>query len=211
MNKSLIIGVAGGTGAGKTTFLQAISERLEKDSIIYIHHDSYYSDLNHLPPAKRAKVNFDHPDALETSLLIEHLKQLRSGQAVAIPVYDFSTHTRRPEPQRLEPRPVIVLEGILIFVDEALRNIMDIKIYVDTDADIRFIRRLQRDIDERGRTLQSVIEQYQATVRPMHESFVEPSKRYADIIIPEGGFNLNAIDMVVARIEKLIGESEENS
>lgn len=200
----VIIGVAGGTGSGKTTVAREILKRAGTDQITLIQHDAYYRDLGDLPPAQRAMQNFDHPDALENSLLIAHLKNLKTGQPVDVPVYDFTTHTRTSETTRVEPRPVILVEGILIFSDAALRATMDVKIYVDTDADIRFIRRLKRDLAERGRTMESVIHQYLATVRPMHEEFVEPSKRYADVIIPEGGFNEVAIDMVAARIKALL-------
>lgn len=205
---AIIIGVAGGTGSGKTTVAQEILQRVGPDRIAYIQHDSYYRDQSHLPLHERARVNYDHPDALESELLVEHLKQLRAGHPVEVPIYDFTTHTRRPETRRVEPRRVILVEGILIFADRALREMMDVKIFVDTDPDIRFIRRLQRDIRERGRTMESVIEQYLSTVRPMHMEFVEPSKRYADVIIPEGGFNVVALDMVVARVLALIGERE---
>ncbi len=208
--KPIIIGVAGGTGSGKTTVSQAILDRVGRDRIAYIQHDSYYKDRSYLPPEERAKINFDHPDALETELLVQHLKELRAGHPVEVPVYDFTTHTRTSQTQRVEPRWVILVEGILIFADDALRDMMDVKIYVDTDADIRFIRRLERDITERGRTMRSVIDQYLATVRPMHLEFVEPSKRYADVIIPEGGYNPVALDMVVARIEAMIGEVRGN-
>lgn len=202
--KPIIIGVAGGTGSGKTTVSEAILERVGRERITYIQHDSYYKDLSHLFPEERHKINFDHPDALDTNLLVEHLKRLQTGSPVEVPIYDFTTHTRRKETKRVEPRGVTLVEGILIFVDRALRELMDVKIFVDTDADIRFIRRLQRDIAERGRTMESVIRQYLETVRPMHLEFVEPSKRYADIIIPEGGFNVTAIDMVVARVEAMV-------
>ncbi len=203
-NRVIIIGVAGGTGSGKTTVAQAILRRVGAKHIAYIPHDAYYRDLSHLPPEERSRVNFDHPDALETELLIEHLKALRAGRPVEIPVYDFTTHTRKKETRRVEPQRVILVEGILVFAEPALRELFDVKIYVDTDADIRFIRRLRRDVAERGRTVESVIEQYLRTVRPMHLEFVEPSKRYADVIIPEGGFNEVALDMVVARIERLL-------
>jgi uridine kinase len=159
-----------------------------------------------LPLEERARMNFDHPDALETELLVEHLRQLQAGQPIKVPIYDFATYTRTGRTRRIEPRRVVLVEGILIFVDKQLRDMMDIKLYVDTDADMRFIRRLQRDIRERGRTLESVIHQYLETVRPMHLEFVEPSKRYADIIIPSGGFNETAVEMIVARIQKLLGE-----
>lgn len=205
---AIIIGVAGGSGSGKTTVAEEILQRVGRDRIAYIQHDSYYRDQGHLAPEERAKVNYDHPDSLESELLVEHLKQLRAGHPVEVPVYDFTTHTRRPETRRVEPRRVILVEGILIFADRALRDMMDVKIYVDTDPDIRFIRRLQRDIRERGRSMESVIEQYLSTVRPMHLEFVEPSKRYADVIIPEGGFNVVALDMVVSRVLALIGERE---
>lgn len=205
--KPVIVGVAGGTGSGKTTVSHAILERVGRDRIAYIQHDSYYRDLSHLPPEERARVNFDHPDALENELLIQHLQQLIAGRPAEIPIYDFTTHTRKKETRTVLPHRVILLEGILIFADKTLREMMDVKIYVDTDADLRFIRRLERDIAERGRTMESVIRQYLETVRPMHLEFVEPSKRYADIIIPEGGFNTIAIDMVVARIEALLQES----
>jgi len=205
--KAIIIGVAGGTGSGKTTVSQAILDRVGRDRIAYIQHDSYYKDRSHLPPEARAKINFDHPDALETELLVQHLEALREWYRVEVPIYDFTTHTRTSQTQRVEPRRVILVEGILIFADDTLRDMMDVKIYVDTDADIRFIRRLERDITERGRIMSSVIDQYLATVRPMHLEFVEPSKRYADVIIPEGGFNPVALDMVVARIEAMMEET----
>lgn len=205
--KPVIVGVAGGTGSGKTTVSHAILERVGHDRIAYIQHDSYYRDLSHLPMEERSRVNFDHPDALENDLLVRHLRQLMAGQPAEIPIYDFTTHTRRKETRTVLPHRVILLEGILIFADKTLREMMDVKIYVDTDADLRFIRRLERDIAERGRTMESVIRQYLETVRPMHLEFVEPSKRYADIIIPEGGFNTIAIDMVVSRIEALLQES----
>lgn len=203
----IIIGVAGGTGSGKTTVAQAILERVGRDRIAYIQHDSYYRDQSHLPSEERTRINFDHPDALETALLVQHLKELRAGHPVEVPVYDFTTHTRTSQTRRVEPRRVILVEGILIFADKALRDMMDVKIYVDTDADIRFIRRLERDIAERGRTMRSVIDQYLSTVRPMHLEFVEPSKRYADIIIPEGGFNTVALDMIIARIRAMLEEN----
>jgi uridine kinase len=201
----LIIGVAGGTGSGKTTVSNSILERVGSDQISYIQHDHYYRDRSHLPPEERGKINFDHPDSLENELLARHLKILKGGQAVEVPQYDFTTHVRKPETTRVEPRRVILVEGILIFAVKALRDLMDIKLFVDTDADIRLIRRIRRDMTERGRTLESVIRQYTESVRPMHLEFVEPSKRYADIIIPEGGFNVTAIDMVVAKVEAMIG------
>ena len=200
----VIIGVAGGTGSGKTTIAHAVLERAGARRISLIQHDAYYRDLGNLPLAQRAAQNFDHPDSLENELLIAHLTRLKQSRPVDVPVYDFTTHTRTSETRRIGPNAVIIVEGILIFADEALRRQMDVKIYVDTDADIRFIRRLQRDVAERGRTVESVIRQYMTTVRPMHQEFVEPSKRFADIIIPEGGFNEVAIDMVASRIKTLL-------
>jgi len=206
-SKPIIIGVAGGTGSGKTTVAEAILRRVGFEHIAFLQHDAYYKDQSHLPLAERAKVNYDHPDALDNDLLVEHLRALQAWQAVEVPIYDFTTHTRTSRTRRVEPQPIILVEGILIFAVRDLREMMDVKIYVDTDADIRFIRRLQRDIAERGRTMESVIEQYLSTVRPMHLEFVEPSKRYADVIIPEGGFNEVAMDMVVARIQALLAGS----
>jgi len=200
----VVIGVAGGTGSGKTTVAREILRRAGTHQISLIQHDAYYKDLDALPLAQRAMRNFDHPDALDNDLLISHLQELKVGRPVELPVYDFTTHTRTAETQRVEPHRVVMVEGILIFADEALRRLMDVKIYVDTDPDIRFIRRLERDIAERGRTMDSVIQQYLATVRPMHQEFVEPSKRYADVIIPEGGFNEVAMEMVAARIRVLL-------
>jgi uridine kinase len=202
--KHIVIGVAGGSGSGKTTVSEAILGRVGRDRIAYLQHDSYYKDRGHLPPEERANANFDHPDALESELLARHVDSLRKGRAVEVPIYDFTTHTRKAETLRIEPRKVILVEGILIFAEKGLRELMDIKVYVDTDADIRFIRRLQRDITERGRSVQSVIRQYIETVRPMHLEFVEPSKRYADVIVPEGGFNVTAVDMIVARIKDMM-------
>jgi len=197
----LVIGIAGGSGSGKTTVAQAILQRAEPDSIAYIQHDSYYKDLSQLAPAQRATTNFDHPNSLETELMIRHVAQLKGGRAVDVPTYDFTTHTRKKEIIHLESRPVILVEGILLYTEAEMRELCDIKLYIDTDADLRFIRRLQRDITERGRSTESVIQQYLATVRPMHLEFVEPSKRYADLIIPYGGFNEVALEVVLARIE----------
>lgn len=200
----LTIGIAGGSGSGKTTVAQAILERVGADKIAFLQHDSYYRDLGGLPPAQRAELNFDHPNSLETALLIEHILALRSGKPVEVPIYDFSIHSRTSQTFTVSPRRVIMVEGILIFVDAVLRDLFNLKIFVDTDADIRFIRRLQRDITERGRSTESVIKQYQATVRPMHLDFVEPSKRYADVIIPEGGYNAAALEMLAARVLSLL-------
>jgi uridine kinase len=202
----LVIGIAGGSGSGKTTVSQAILHRAGPEHVAYIQHDSYYKDLRDLAPAQRATTNFDHPNSLETDLMVEHVRALRQGQAVEIPSYDFTTHTRKGETQKLEPRPIVLVEGILLFTDPDMRDLCDLKLFVDTDADIRFIRRLQRDIQDRGRTTESVIQQYQATVRPMHLEFVEPSKRYADLIIPEGGYNEVAMDVFMARIEAKLRE-----
>lgn len=203
----VVIGIAGGTGSGKTTVAQVIMRRAGAGRLALLPHDAYYRDLSELPTAQRTLVNFDHPDSLETSLMVEHLRQLRQGRAVEIPVYDFTTHSRTTRTERVEPQPVILVEGILIFAEPALLPLFDVKIFVDTAPDIRFIRRLQRDLLERGRTVESVIRQYETTVRPMHLEFVEPSKRHADVIIPEGGLNTVAMDMVVARIESLLGHA----
>jgi len=204
----LVIGIAGGSGSGKTTVANVILDRVGAKHIAYIPHDAYYRDLSSLPPIHRAAVNFDHPDSLETDLLIQQLKQLINYQAIELPIYDFKIHARTPYTIRIEPQSVIIVEGILIFAEPQLRDLCDVKIFVDTDPDIRFIRRLQRDITERGRSTESVIKQYLNTVRPMHLEFVEPSKRYADVIIPEGGWNVVATDMVVARIQTLLQDAQ---
>lgn len=204
--RPVTIGVAGGTGSGKTTVSNQILERVGQQHIAYLPHDAYYKDLNHLSPEERAQINFDHPDSLDTPLLIEHVKQLKQSQSVNIPIYDFARHTRTKETEFVSAQPIILVEGILIFSEPELRPLFDIKIYVDTDADIRFIRRLKRDISERGRSADSVIEQYLSTVRPMHLKFVEPSKRYADVIVPEGGFNWVAIDMIADRIRSMLNQ-----
>jgi uridine kinase len=200
----LAIGIAGGSGSGKTTVAQAILNKVGAERISFIAHDAYYKDLSKLPPQQRATINFDHPDSLDTDLLTQHVIQLKEWKAADIPVYDFTIHTRTSRTIHVEPQPVILVEGILIFSEPKLRELFEVKIFVDTDADIRFIRRLQRDVAERGRTYDSVIQQYLRTVRPMHLEFVEPSKRYADVIIPEGGLNAVAMDMVIARIEALL-------
>jgi len=200
----LVIGIAGGSGSGKTTVAQEILQRVGPEHIAFIQHDSYYKDLSGLPDTQRVAINFDHPNSLETELLIQHVAALRDGKAVEVPIYNFSTDSRTGQTFTVQPRSVILVEGILIFTEAALREMFDVKIFVDTDADLRFIRRLERDISERGRSTESVIKQYQSTVRPMHLEFVEPSKRYADIIIPEGGFNTAALDLVVARVDALL-------
>jgi uridine kinase len=204
--RPIVIAVAGGTGSGKTTVANRILERVGAQHVAYIPHDAYYRDLSDQPESLRAEVNFDHPDSLETELLVQHLKQLRAREAVEIPIYDFTAHRRTTRTRRVEPAPVILVEGILILTEPELRAIFDVKLYIDTDADVRFIRRLRRDIHERGRTVDAVCRQYLATVRPMHQEFVEPSKRYANVIIPEGGFNEVAIEMVAARVQGLLAE-----
>jgi uridine kinase len=200
----LVIGIAGGSGSGKTTVAQAILDRVGADRIAYLQHDSYYKDLTGLPLTLRRDVNFDHPNSLETELLIKHVETLRTLQPVEVPIYDFATDSRTSQTFTVAPRGVIIVEGVLVFVEPELRKLFDVKLFVDADADVRLIRRLHRDITERNRTTESVIKQYEATVRPMHLEFVEPSKRYADVIIPEGGHNIAALDMVVARIESLL-------
>ncbi len=203
-DRRLTIGIAGGTGSGKTTITNRLTEALSEESVLLLQQDHYYKDLPNLPLDERAKQNFDHPDSVDTPLLISHVRALREGQAVERPVYDFTQHRRIPATVHLEPRPALIVEGILIFENAALRNLFDIKIFVDTEADLRFIRRMRRDIRERGRTVESVVEQYIATVRPMHMEFVEPSKRHADVIIPEGGHNEVGIDLVTQKIRSLL-------
>jgi uridine kinase len=202
--QAMVVGIAGGSGSGKTTLADLIIKSMGEDKIAYIPHDAYYRDQNHLPFEVRVKVNYDHPDSLETDLMIRQICQLLEGKAIEMPVYDFTTHSRKDDTVRVEPKPVILVEGILIFTEKARRELFDAKIYVDTDPDIRFIRRLTRDIEERGRTVPSVVDQYLRTVRPMHLEFVEASKRYADIIVPEGGLNVVALDMVIARLHALL-------
>ena len=197
----MIIGVAGGTGSGKTTLARPIANAFG-DRVAVITHDSYYRAQNDKSVEERALQNYDHPDAFETDLLCRHLEMLANGQAVNVPVYDYTIHNRADATVRVEPKPVIVLEGILLFSDEELRNKMDLKIFVDTDADERILRRIMRDTAERGRTLESVIKQYLTTVKPMHDAFVEPFKRYADVIVPGGGDNPAALDMIITRIHK---------
>ncbi|HJK95307.1 MAG TPA: uridine kinase [Polyangiaceae bacterium LLY-WYZ-15_(1-7)] len=201
---TLVIGIAGGTGSGKTTIARKITDALPSDKVDRIEHDSYYRDRPELSYDERCGLNFDHPSALETTLLVEHVRTLREGQAVEVPIYDFTTHRRLPETRPVEPRNVIVVEGILVLADPALRDLMDIKIFVDTDADIRAFRRIRRDIEHRGRTFQQVRDQYYKTVRPMHLQFVEPSKRWADLIIPEGGDNRVALDVLIAKIQAVV-------
>ncbi len=204
---TLVIGVAGGTGSGKTTVADEIVRRIGSDGIVSVHQDRYYRDLSHIDAHRRARHNFDHPDAIEEELLVSHLGLLTSGRPAPLPVYDFASHIRTQEVELVEPRPVVLLEGILILAVAAIRNLIDVKLFVDTDPDVRLIRRLSRDLSQRGRTVQSVMDQWRETVRPMHLEFVEPSKRYADLIIPEGGFNTVALDLVISRIEQAVDTS----
>jgi len=212
MKETIIIGVAGGTASGKTTVSKKILDIIDPDQLAYIEHDSYYQDLSHLPVNQRQEFNFDHPDSLENELLVKHLELLLQGESVQVPVYDFAQYIRTDKLREVNPKRVILVEGILIFADRRLRKMMDIKIYVDAPPDLRFIRRLRRDVVERGRSVDHVIEQYLETVRPMHLEFVEPSKRHADVIIPRGGQNITAIQMVVAQIQRMLdapGAAEE--
>jgi uridine kinase len=202
--RPLVIGLAGGTGSGKTSVTRNILRSLDSTHVLVIQHDSYYKDISAYGDKTPDQINFDHPAALETDLLVRHLEQLRAGNAVDQPVYDFKTHRRLTQTKRIEPRQIILVEGILIFVDKALRQLMDIKIFVDTDADERLLRRIRRDIRDRGRSLESVMHQYINTVKPMHLEFVEPSKQWADIIIPRGSDNKVAVDMVVTKIRSLL-------
>src|ERR1041384_7453994 len=198
----MIIGISGGTGSGKTTVANRILESVSTDDVVFLQHDSYYRNIDQLPLDYRQRANFDHPDAIDTDLLVAHLRALKAGHAIDLPVYDFKHDRRLPETRRMEPKLIIILEGILIFAEPRLLAEMDIKVFVDTPDDIRFIRRLRRDVAERGRTVDSVIEQYLATVRPMHMQFVEPSKRLADVIIPEGGHNMVSIDLLSGKIRE---------
>jgi uridine kinase len=202
-NTPLVIGVGGGSGSGKTTVVRRIVESLPEDRVTVLEHDRYYRDRSELRLEERAALNYDHPDALETDLLVRHVMELRAGRAVEVPTYDFALYTRKATTEHVEPRSAVIVEGILIYTDAPLRDLMDIKVFVDADGDTRFIRRLRRDVAERGRTMESVIEQYLTTVKPMHLEFVEPSKRYADIIIPVGGHNPVAIDMMLSMIRSL--------
>ena len=200
-NNILVIGIAGGTGSGKTTLMNNLIEAF-KDDVTLLSHDNYYKRHDELTYEQRCQLNYDEPAALETDLMARHLELLRQGQAIDCPVYDFTQHNRSDETIRIEPRKVIIVEGILIFENEPLRDLMDIRIFVDTDADVRLCRRIKRDVNKRGRTLESVLTQYQETVKPMHEMYVEPSKKYANIIVPEGGKNLVALDMIMGRIQR---------
>ena len=199
----LVVGIAGGTGSGKTTVANKLAAAMPEGRCVIVDHDAYYFDQSHLSPDERAKVNYDHPASLETQLLVEQLRELRAGRPVEVPIYDFATHSRKRETRRVAPAPVIIVEGILVFTEAALREQMDIKIYVDTDADIRLMRRIRRDLEHRGRTFQSVRDQYYATVRPMHIEHVEPTKRWADLIIPEGGEHRVALDVLIAQLGRI--------
>jgi uridine kinase len=198
-----VIGVAGGSGSGKTTVVRRIVDSLGSEHVTLLDHDRYYRDRNDLRLEERASLNYDHPDSLETDLLVRHVRDLRAGREVQVPRYDFTRHARLPETETFQPRRALIVEGILVFTDAALRELMDIKVFVDTDSDTRFIRRLQRDVAERGRTMESVIDQYQSTVKPMHLEFVEPSKRYADVIIPLGGHNTVAVDLLLTMLRSV--------
>ncbi|MDX1663762.1 MAG: uridine kinase [Candidatus Promineifilaceae bacterium] len=204
--KPVVFGVAGGTASGKTTVAHTILDAVGASRVAYLAHDRYYKDFDHLPLEERARLNYDHPNSLDTELMVSHIQQLLSGEAAEVPRYDFTRHRRTEETTLVQPSPIILVEGILIFADKLLRDLMDIKVYVDTDADVRFIRRMIRDMEERDRSLGSIVKQYLGTVRPMHLEFVEPSKRYADVIIPEGGLNKVALDMVVSRLMELLRE-----
>jgi uridine kinase len=203
----LIVGVAGGTGSGKTTVVRSLIRALGPEQVALLEQDAYYRDTSHLAPEQRARLNYDHPDAIDEPLLAEHIRALKAGQAVEVPRYDFVEHRRLEETRRVEPRRCVVVEGILVLATESIRSALDLRLYVQTDADIRFIRRLSRDIEQRGRTVRSVIEQWEATVRPMHLQFVEPSMRHADLIIPEGGFNTVALDVILAHLERVVREA----
>jgi uridine kinase len=205
LRRPFFLGVAGGTGSGKTTVARAILESVGRHRIAFLEQDSYYRDIEWQSDEQLLHHNFDHPAALDNDLLTTHVATLRQGRTVEVPVYDFVRHRRTDRTRPVEPRPVVLLEGILLFVDKALRDLLDFKVYVDTDADLRLIRRIQRDMAERGRAVEAILRQYQESVRPMHLEFVEPSKRWADVIIPEGGENRVALEMVVARVEQLLG------
>ena len=206
-NNILVIGIAGGTGSGKTTLMKNLIARFG-DVVTVLSHDNYYKRHDELTYEERCQLNYDEPDAMETDLMVRHLEALKNWQAIDCPVYDFSVHNRSEETVRVVPRKVIIVEGILIFADEALRDLMDIKIFVDTDADVRLCRRIKRDVNKRGRTLESVLTQYQTTVKPMHEKYVEPSKKYANLVVPEGGKNFVALDMIIDRIQRHLDEQE---
>lgn len=204
--RPLVVGIAGGTGSGKTTVAQRLARAMPPGRCVMIEHDAYYRDQSHLSTDERAAINYDHPSSLESPLLAAHLRELRAGRAVEVPIYDFATHTRRAESRQVAPARVILVEGILVFAEPALREQMDIKLFVDTDPDIRLMRRIRRDLEERGRTFQSVRDQYYATVRPMHIEHVEPSRRWADLIIPEGGDNDVALEVLLGQLWRIVSE-----
>ena len=206
---TIIIGIAGGTGSGKTTLTEKLRDHFGADEVSVINHDSYYKRHDELPYEERCKLNYDHPDSFDTALMIAHLRELRAGHPVQVPVYDYTIHNRSDKTVTVQPAPVIIVEGILIFENQELRDLMDIKIFVDTDADVRLCRRIKRDVNKRGRTLESVLTQYQNTVKPMHERYVEPSKKYADIVVPEGGKNWIALDMILGRIQRHLNKGED--
>lgn len=203
---AILIGLAGGTGSGKTSIAKAISHEIGDDGVVVVEQDSYYHQLAHLPLEERARVNFDHPDSVDFDLMLSDLEKLQRFEAVEVPIYDYASHTRKKETRRISGQRLIILEGILVLSDQAVRDLMDIKIYVDTPADVRFIRRMMRDVKERGRSFDAVVDQYYATVRPMHDQFVEPTKRFADLIVPEGGHNRVAIDLLTTKVNSLLAD-----
>lgn len=211
MKNSIIIGIAGGSGSGKSTVTDELKNLIEEDKVTIIEQDSYYKDQSSLPYEQRVKTNYDHPFAFDNELLIKHLKMLKNNEPIEKPIYDFEKHNRKEETKLIIPKEVIILEGILILTEEEIRNLLDIKVFVDTDSDVRIIRRILRDIKERGRSLESVILQYMSTVRPAHLQFVEPSKKYADVIIPEGGYNKVAIDLINTKVQAFLKEKENNN
>ncbi|CAI8971934.1 uridine/cytidine kinase [Brevibacillus sp. IT-7CA2] len=209
MGNPVLIGVAGGSGSGKTTVAKELYRQFQNDSVTMIEQDSYYKDQSHLSPEERALTNYDHPFAFDNDLLLAHLQELMQGKAIQKPIYDFKEHNRKPEQIQVDPKDVIILEGMLILEDERIRDLMDIKVFVDTDADVRIVRRIVRDIEERGRSLDSVVTQYLNVVRPMHLQFIEPTKRYADVIIPEGGYNRVALDLLSTKISNILLEKQQ--